>query len=166
MKTIIDKIILTINNEKTKDINDYYELKNLLLNISYDDINQINYMIDKFDFWYKNNQLINNQEALIYLNMIKNLSLSTKEIITTKDELQTYNVIKNILKNSNIDINRLTYKDSPEHFDILLDSKILCRAKYNKIFMFDNKEKNIQEWQDIVKLKNDLLKYIKNNWII
>lgn len=29
MKTIIDKIKSTINNENQKDINDFYELKNL-----------------------------------------------------------------------------------------------------------------------------------------
>ena len=159
---LINKVTSTIQGETTPNMNDFNDLKKMFLSMTFNDLSQINYIIEKFEFWYKTNQLLNNHEAQIYLDlMTKFVDNSNKEIITTPDELQTFNVIKNDFKNKGIDTDKLTYIDYPEHFDILYDDKILCRAQYNKTLSYSDKQINVNDWFDIHKITNDLYKIIK-----
>lgn len=50
-------------------------------------------------------------------------------ILTTEEELQSFYIIKSILRNK-IELNRITYKDTASYFSILLDEKVskwVCR---------------------------------------
>ncbi|MGP1598524.1 type I restriction endonuclease [Peptoanaerobacter stomatis] len=54
---------------------------------------------------------------------------SESQIVTTEEELQSYYIVKSILRGY-IDINRITYKDTISYFGINIDNKVtkwLCR---------------------------------------
>lgn len=54
---------------------------------------------------------------------------STDEIITTAEELQSFYIIKSLL-GSDVELNRITYKDTASYFSVLLDKKVtrwICR---------------------------------------
>ncbi|SJZ38392.1 type I restriction endonuclease [Garciella nitratireducens] len=69
------------------------------------------------------------------------------EIITTEDEIESFFIIKSILRN-HIDISRVTYKDNKSYFGVLIDNKVtkwICRLflKDNVMYMIiqnENKE--------------------------
>ena len=60
-----------------------------------------------------------------------------KTIITTEEELNGYNIIKQILIEAGKDISELNYKDTINYFNILLNSNWILR------FNFDSKKKHI-----------------------
>ena len=95
-------------------------------------------------------------------------------IITTAEELQSFYIIKSLL-GSDVDLNRITYKDTISYFSVLLDKKVtrwICRIylkeniKYIIIPNGDNQEKIVlNDISDIynlaTQLKNRLSELIK-----
>lgn len=89
------------------------------------------------------------------------------EIMTTAEELQSFYIIKSILGND-IDLNRITYKDTVSYFSVLIDNKVtrwVCRiylkehTKYLIIPNGDKQEKyNIDKISDIYSLSEQLKK--------
>ena len=87
------------------------------------------------------------------------------EIITTAEELQSFYIIKSILGND-IELNRITYKDTVSYFSVLIDNKVtrwVCRiylkehTKYLIIPNGDKQEKyNIDKISDIYNLSEKL----------
>ncbi|MBC8597215.1 type I restriction endonuclease [Qingrenia yutianensis] len=87
------------------------------------------------------------------------------EIITTAEELQSFYIIKSILGND-IELNRITYKDTVSYFSVLIDNKVtrwVCRiylkehTKYLIIPNGDKQEKyNIDKISDIYNLSEQL----------
>ena len=87
------------------------------------------------------------------------------EIITTAEELQSFYIIKSILGND-IELNRITYKDTVIYFSVLIDNKVtrwVCRiylkehTKYLIIPNGDKQEKyNIDKISDIYNLSEKL----------
>lgn len=87
------------------------------------------------------------------------------EIITTAEELQSFYIIKSILGND-IDLNRITYKDTVSYFSVLIDNKVtrwVCRiylkehTKYLIVPNGDKQEKfNIEKLSDIYNLADKL----------
>ncbi|MPN15626.1 hypothetical protein SDC9_162960 [bioreactor metagenome] len=65
---------------------------------------------------------------------------SEPEIITTAEEIETFTIVKIILKDT-IQIDRLYYRDNKSYFNILLDDNI--RKWIMRIFVYDNKIKMV-----------------------
>lgn len=69
------------------------------------------------------------------------------QIITTEDEIESFFIIKSILRND-IDISRITYKDTKSYFGVLVDNKVtkwICRLFLKDSVMYmivqnENKE--------------------------
>ena len=66
--------------------------------------------------------------------------LSAPEIITTAEEMETFTIVKIILKDT-IQIDRLYYRDNKSYFNILLDDNI--RKWIMRVFVYDNKIKMV-----------------------
>ena len=93
---------------------------------------------------------------------------STKKdlIITTEEELESYYIVKALLKDV-VDVSRISYKDTQTYFVILLDNKItkwICRVyiKENTMYLVipnDNEDLKyvIKSLDDIYDLKEALL---------
>lgn len=62
------------------------------------------------------------------------------EIITTAEEIETFTIVKIILKDT-ITIDRLYYRDNKSYFNILLDDNI--RKWIMRVFVYDNKIKMV-----------------------
>lgn len=63
------------------------------------------------------------------------LEADKNEIITTEEEIESYMIVKSILR-PYIDINRIVYRDTMSYFGILLDDnnrKPICRMKFNGV---------------------------------
>ena len=65
---------------------------------------------------------------------------SEPEIITTAEEMETFTIVKIILKDT-IQIDRLYYRDNKSYFNILLDDNI--RKWIVRVFVYDNKIKMV-----------------------
>ena len=65
---------------------------------------------------------------------------SEPEIITTAEEMETFTIVKIILKDT-IQIDRLYYRDNKSYFNILLDDNI--RKWIMRVFVYDNKIKMV-----------------------
>ena len=65
---------------------------------------------------------------------------SEPEIITTAEEMETFTIVKIILKDT-IQIDRLYYRDNKSYFNILLDDNI--RKWILRVFVYDNKIKMV-----------------------
>ena len=86
-------------------------------------------------------------------------------ITTTEDELQAFYIVKSILGND-IDMSRITYKDTISYFGIIIDKKVtrwICRVylKENvKFIVIPNDKENIKytitTLEDIYKLSDQL----------
>lgn len=82
---------------------------------------------------------------------------------TTVEELESYAIVKSILRNS-IDLNRLFYRDTTKYFNLILDDNIrktVCRLYFNGkqkyiAFMDNNKEE-----KHAVETVNDIFKFEK-----
>lgn len=91
-------------------------------------------------------------------------------INTTEEELQAYYIVKSILYNS-VDLGRITYKDTVNYFNVLLDGKVtrwICRIylKENVKYVIVPNEKEhvkytIKNVEDIYKLSDILKKRIE-----
>lgn len=58
---------------------------------------------------------------------------SESKIVTTKEELEGYYIVKNILT-STLDVSRVDYRDTERYFNVLLDNNIrkwICRLHFN-----------------------------------
>lgn len=100
------------------------------------------------------------------------LSNVDNKIITTKEELDGFMIIKALVRKS-VDINRVVYRDAQSYFAVLLDDnnrKPICRLYFNSkskkyVSTFD-KERNevrheISDLNDIFNFENDLCNIIK-----
>lgn len=96
----------------------------------------------------------------------------TKNIITTEEELESYFIVKNMLKNIVQDINDITYKDTESYFNILYKRntrKWICRLKladHQKTLMIPNESKDIEKYAltgiyDILNFKSQLEDVLK-----
>jgi predicted type IV restriction endonuclease len=93
---------------------------------------------------------------------------SSSKIITTEEEIFSYQVIKSILA-EHIDIERVFYRDTETYFGILLDDnnrKWMCRIKFvkdgiNVTFNDNLKPVKIQKIDELYKLKEQLLDSLK-----
>jgi hypothetical protein len=65
---------------------------------------------------------------------------SEPEIITTAEEMETFTIVKIILKDT-VQIDRLYYRDNKSYFNILLDDNI--RKWILRVFVYDNKIKMV-----------------------
>lgn len=92
-------------------------------------------------------------------------------IETTHDEIGSYHIVKNILKD-NIDPNRLIGKDTQSYYTILIDNKVtqwICRFCFNsskKILIIPDNNKNQQKFEinsiyEIENYKDQLIEAIK-----
>lgn len=89
-----------------------------------------------------------------------------KEIVTTAEELQAFYIVKSIL-GDDIDLNRITYKDTASYFGILIDGKVtrwICRAYFkDNVKYLIIPDENEQKKYTIEKLTDiySLSKYLK-----
>ena len=89
-----------------------------------------------------------------------------KEIVTTAEELQAFYIVKSIL-GDDIDLNRITYKDTASYFGILIDGKVtrwICRVYFkDNIKYLIIPDENEQKKYTIEKLTDiySLSKYLK-----
>lgn len=99
---------------------------------------------------------------------------SKTQIETTIEEIEGFAVIKSILRNE-VDVNRITYKDTVRYFNVTLDNNIrktLCRLYLNKkqkyiAFINDDKKEekhpvetidNLYDFSDLLRGKLEQLK--------
>ena len=90
-------------------------------------------------------------------------------VVTTEEELQAYYIVKSIIAN-NIELKRITYKDTLSYFAVLIDNKVtkwICRIYIKekiKYIVIPNDSENIKytinNLDDIYKLKKHLLNRI------
>ena len=93
-------------------------------------------------------------------------SESSKQIVTTEEELEGFYIVKSILRES-IDPNRIFYRDVLSYCGILLDdnkNKTICRLYFNnsqskKLALFDQGEEGKQEEKVSIENPNDIYKY-------
>ncbi len=94
-----------------------------------------------------------------------------EQIITTQEELECYYIVKSILRN-NIDVNRISYKDTLSYFGVLIDGKVtrwVChvyiksRSKYITIPSDSGKDLrfDIKVPDDIYNYSDELLKALE-----
>ncbi|MDO5784282.1 MAG: endonuclease, partial [Eubacteriales bacterium] len=75
-----------------------------------------------------------------------------RKIVTTEEELESYFIIKNLLKDLVEDINDITYKDTESYFNILYKAnsrKWICRLKLSdnqKTLMIPDADKNVEKY--------------------
>lgn len=90
-----------------------------------------------------------------------------EQIITTEEELESFYIIKSILRNS-VDVQRISHKDTLSYFGILIDSKVtkwVCRVYLKEntkyIIIPDADKKNmryeISSVDEIYSLSNELI---------
>lgn len=95
----------------------------------------------------------------------------TGKIITTEEEIESYMIIKAILR-PHMDITRIAYRDSQTYFAILFDDnnrKPICRMYFNSskkyVSTFDASKKEtkhlIQSLNDIYDLSDEIIKTIR-----
>lgn len=93
------------------------------------------------------------------------------EIITTQEEMEAYFIVKALLRGE-VDIDRVTYKDTLSYFGVLLDDKVtrwICRlyfkesVAYAVIRNIDNQDirYDLESLNDIYKLKDQLMARVK-----
>jgi len=103
---------------------------------------------------------------------ILNISLNTKTIETTGEEIEGFHIIKYILKDAFGDTSRLSYRDAQTYFAIILDDnnrKTVCRLYLNKdkksLVLLDDEKKeikyNLNSVEDIQNYKNEIIEKIK-----
>lgn len=80
-----------------------------------------------------------------------------KGIVTTKEELKSFDIVKNILSKNNKETSGLNYKDTTNYFSIYKDNTTKWFVRIN----LDSANKNI-----ITKLKVDELKFLGDNYTI
>ena len=96
---------------------------------------------------------------------------ATSQIITTEEEIQSYYIVKSILR-GHIDINRISYKDTISYFGINIDGKVtkwLCRIVLKENIKYvliknDNEENEkyvINNIDEIYNLQQPLLDRLK-----
>lgn len=94
-----------------------------------------------------------------------------REIITTVEEIESYGIIKSILRQT-VDSERVTYRDAERYFTILLDDsnrKWICRVYLNgskKHIDISDNDKNairydIEKLDDIYKYSNEIIEACK-----
>ena len=99
-------------------------------------------------------------------NISHNNDISNSKIITTMEELETYFIIKSILRDI-VETDKITYKDTQSYFGILLDNntrKWICRIyikENSKYLIIPDENKNetrydIEKMKDIYNLKKEL----------
>jgi len=120
------------------------------------------------------NEKVNEQ---LKFNLISNLSSKDEDqnnkkeqnikndgIITTQEEIDAYNIVKSMLRNT-VDVRRITMRDKKSYCNILLDNnnrKIICRLYFNNSkkyisFIKDKKENKIS-----ISDLNDIFQYSEN----
>ncbi len=111
------------------------------------------------------NEEINNDEEFVFVD-------EEKGIITTKEEINGYEIILDILLDV-IDEDRVVYRDTKSYFGILLDDnnrKPICRLHFNtsnkKIEIFDKNKIGtkypISKLEHIYKYASDITETVKN----
>lgn len=99
---------------------------------------------------------------------VEKIEKKLNKIITTEEEIESYLIIKSILRKS-VDIKKITYRDVESYFGILFDNnnrKPICRmylnATHKYISLFnENKEetkKTIESLDDIYKYSGEIIK--------
>lgn len=94
----------------------------------------------------------------------------SNEIITTVEELQAFYIVRSIVA-TNIDLDRITYKDTKSYFSILLDGKVtkwLCRLYWKETVQYivigdeESTEKiDLSSLNDIYSISDKLIKRLK-----
>ncbi|MGL4362199.1 MAG: type I restriction endonuclease [Cellulosilyticaceae bacterium] len=120
---------------------------------------------DKLSLKFK--ETLTSEDSNVFVEPVIEIEEEDSKIITTEEEIESYVIIKNILRKS-LDVSRIVYRDTESYFGILIDDnnrRWVCRLKLDgkKHIMIRNDEGNaatrydLESLDDLYSLEEQLL---------